>query len=73
MNLKAIDIATIISGAVGIGATIHSIVMDYKDRCIENKIAREAQLTRDCIYMKYLDLMDHNNKLLDELMNKKEP
>ena len=70
MNLKWLGITTLTATSISIGMTIKSIIDEFREARIEKKIAREAQLTRDHVTMNYLDLMDHNNQLIDELIKR---
>lgn len=71
MNMKALGIAAVISGAVSIGATIHSIVMDYKDKRIEKKMTRESEITRNYIADQFRIMIDHNHSMLDKMLEEK--
>lgn len=73
MNMKALGITAIIGGAMSIGATIHSIVMDYKDKRIEKKMTRESEITRNYISDQFKIMMDHNQSMLEKMLNEKEP
>ena len=70
MNLKWWGITTITATSISLGMAIKSIIDEFKEARIEKKIAREAQLTRDHVTAKYLDLMEHNNRLMDELIKR---
>jgi len=73
MNMKALGITAIIGGALSIGAAIHSIVMDYKDKRIEKKMTRESEITRNYISDQFKIMMDHNQSMLEKMLNEKEP
>ena len=71
MNMKALGIAAVISGAVSIGAAVHSIVMDYKDKRIEKKMTRESEITRNYIADQFQIMMNHNRSMLDKMLEEK--